>query len=101
MIFLYPKYSYAAFDAISIRNLILQRLNDQGIFTDQNYIGSNLAAIIDVISYTFNTLIYYLNRTSSEATFTEAQIFENITKLAKVLDYKTSRISNFHTCIQL
>ena len=45
-----PKESYAAFDAISLRNLIIQRLNDQGTLTDQNYLGSNLASIIDIIS---------------------------------------------------
>lgn len=83
-----PKDSYAAFDAISLRNLIIQRLNDQGIVTDQNYIGSNLASIIDIISYSFNTLIYYLNRTSTESTFTEAQLYENISRIVKLLDYK-------------
>lgn len=80
--------SYAAFDAISLRNLIIQRLNDQGILTDQNYIGSNLASIIDIISFSFNTLIYYLNKTSSESTFTEAQLYENISRIVKLLDYK-------------
>jgi len=80
--------SYAAFDAISLRNLIIQRLNDQGILTDQNYIGSNLASIIDIVSFSFNTLIYYLNKTSSESTFTEAQLYENISKIVKLLDYK-------------
>ena len=83
-----PQDSYAAFDAISLRNLIIQRLNDQGIVTDQNYIGSNLASIIDIISFSFNTLIYYLNKTSTESTFTEAQIYENISRIVKVLDYK-------------
>ena len=83
-----PKDSYAAFDAISLRNLIIQRLNDQGTLTDQNYIGSNLASIIDIISYSFNTLIYYLNRTSTESTFTEAQLYENISRIVKLLDYK-------------
>lgn len=80
--------SYAAFDAISLRNLIIQRLNDQGNFTDQNYIGSNLASIIDIISYSFNTLIYYLNKTSTESMFTEAQLYENINRIVKLLDYK-------------
>lgn len=80
--------TYAAFDAISLRNLIIQRLNDQGTFTDQNFIGSNLACIIDIISYSFNTLMYYLNKTSSESMFTEAQLYENITRIVKLLDYK-------------
>lgn len=83
-----PKDSYAAFDAISLRNLIIERLNNQGILTDQNYIGSNLASIIDIISYSFNTLIYYLNRTSTESMFTEAQLYENINRIVKLLDYK-------------
>ena len=82
------KDAYAAFDAISLRNLIIERLNDQGILTDQNYIGSNLASIIDIISYSFNTLMYYLNRTSSESMFTEAQLYENINRIVKLLDYK-------------
>jgi hypothetical protein len=83
-----PKNSYAAFDAISLRNLILTRLNDQNIFTDQNYIGSNLASIIDIISYAYNTLLFYLHKTSTETTFTEAQLYENISKIVKLLDYK-------------
>jgi hypothetical protein len=83
-----PKNSYAAFDAISLRNLIIQRLNEEGIFTDQNYIGSNLAAIIDIVSYTFNSLMFYLHKTSNEATFTEAQLYENISRIVKLLDYK-------------
>ena len=80
--------SYAAFDAISLRNLVIQRLNDQGLFTDQNYIGSNLASVVDIISFSFNTLIYYLNKTSTESTFTEAQLYENVNRIVKLLDYK-------------
>lgn len=80
--------SYAAFDAISLRNLIIERLNDQGKFTDQNYIGSNLSSIIDIISYSFNTLMFYLNKTSTESMFSEAQLYENISRIVKILDYK-------------
>lgn len=80
--------SYAAFDAISLRNLIIERLNKQGVFTDQNYIGSNLASIIDIISYSFHTLMFYLNKTSTESMFTEAQLYENINRIVKLLDYK-------------
>jgi hypothetical protein len=82
------KNSYAAFDAISLRNLIIERLNEQGIFTDQNYLGSNLAAIIDIVSYSFNTLMFYLNRTSTESMFSESQLYENINRIVKILDYK-------------
>ena len=83
-----PKDSYIAFDALTLRQLIISRLNEQGVFTDQNYIGSNLACIIDIVSYTFNTLIYYLNKTSTESMFTEAQLYENITRIVNLLGYK-------------
>lgn len=85
---LLPKSGYAAFDAISLRNLIINRLNTQGVYTDQNFIGSNLASITDIVSYAYNTLIYYLSRTSSEAMFTEAQLLENINKIVKLIGYK-------------
>lgn len=86
-----PKLSsddYIAFDAMSLRNLIIKRLNDSGVYTDQNYLGSNLASIIDIISYSFNTLMFYLNKTSTESTFTETQLYENINNIVKLLDYK-------------
>ena len=83
-----PKNAYTSFDAITLRNLIINRLNEQGVFTDQNYIGSNLAAIIDIVSYAFNSLIFYLNRTSTESSFSEAQLYENINRIVKLLDYK-------------
>jgi len=79
--------AYAAFDAISLRNLIISRMNEQKLLTDQNYIGSNLASIIDIVSFAYNTLLFYLNRTSTESTFTEAQLYENINRIVKLLDY--------------
>lgn len=82
-----PKGGYAAFDAMSLRQLIINRLNEQGTFTDQNYIGSNLAAIVDIVAYAYNTLIFYLNRTSTESLFTEAQLYENVNRIVKLIDY--------------
>ena len=84
-----PVDSYAAFDAQSMRDLIIQRLNSSpSLFTDQNFEGSNLNAIIDVIAYSFHTLLFYLNQTSSEAMFSDAQLYENMNRIVKLLDYK-------------
>lgn len=82
-----PKDGYIAFDALSLRQLIVSRLNEQKIFTDQNFIGSNLASIIDIVAYSFHTLIYYLNKTSTESMFTESQLYENMNRIVKLLDY--------------
>jgi hypothetical protein len=82
-----PKGGYVAFDAMSLRELIINRLNEQKVFTDQNFLGSNLASIIDIIAYSYHTLIYYLNKTSTESLFSEAQLYENINKIVKLIDY--------------
>ena len=63
------KNSYLSFDALSLRDLVIDRLNRGKVFTDQNYQGSNLSSLLDVISFTFGTLLYYLNKTSSESMF--------------------------------
>ena len=82
-----PQNAYVAFDALSLKNLINARLNANNIFTDQNYEGSNISSIIDIIAYAYHVLLFYLNRTSSESTFTTAELFENINKIVKLLNY--------------
>jgi hypothetical protein len=81
------KDSYVAFDATSLRDLIIQKLNKELVFTDQNFVGSNISAIIEIISYSFSTLMYYLNKTSTESMFSEAQLYENINRIVKLLGY--------------
>lgn len=82
------KNSYLNFDAVNLKSLIVDRLNKGKVFTDQNYQGSNLSAIIDVISLVFGNLLFYLNKTSSESMFTEAQLYENMNRIVKLLNYK-------------
>jgi hypothetical protein len=82
-----PKGGYVAFDAMSLRQLIIDRLNEQQVFTDQNFLGSNLASVIDIISFSYNALIYYLNKTSSESMFSEASLYENMNRIVRLIDY--------------
>lgn len=82
-----PTDGYVAFDATSLKNLITTRLNTNNIFTDQNFEGSNLASIIDIVAYAYHVLIFYLNRTGAESTFTTAELYENINKIVKLINY--------------
>jgi hypothetical protein len=82
-----PYNAYAAFDAVTLKQLMLQRLNESSTFTDQIYEGSNFNSFIDVIAYSYNVLLYYLNKTSSESLFATSQIYENMNKIVKVLNY--------------
>ena len=48
--FTLPKYGYLAFDALSMKAFLKQRLNDSGVFTDQNYEGSNISQLVDLFA---------------------------------------------------
>ena len=78
---------YASFDATSLKNYIITRLNENKVFTDQNFEGSNLSSIIDIVAYSYHVLLFYLNQTSTESLFSEAQLYENINRIVKSIDY--------------
>lgn len=82
------KDAYASFDALTLKQLIKQRLNEEGVFTDQIFEGSNISAIIDIIAYSYHTLLFYLNQTGSESLFSEASLYENMNRIVKLIDYK-------------
>lgn len=86
--FILEKDRYLSFDATTLKTHIINRLNEAGVTTDQNFAGSNLAVIIDIVAYTFHVLMFYLNKTSTETIFTDAQIYENMNRIVKMLDYK-------------
>jgi len=80
--------AYAAFDAQSLKSLMLDQLNRGGVFTDQIFEGSNFNSFLDVIAYSYHVLLFYLNKTSSESLFTQAQLYENMNRIVKLIDYK-------------
>jgi hypothetical protein len=82
-----PKNAYAAFDAVSLKNLIIDRLKTSNVFTDQAYEGSNLSAIIDIIAYAYHVSLFYLNNQASEAYFDQASLYENMNKLVSLIGY--------------
>ncbi len=85
-----PINAYTGFDAQSMRDLIVTRLNnDKTInFTDQNFEGSNISTLIDILAYTYHTLLFYLNQTSAESNFADAELYENINRIVKLIGYK-------------
>ena len=89
-----PQDAYVAFDAVSLKDYIVNRLDANEKFTDQNYEGSNLAAVIDIIAYSYHVLLFYLNNTASEVNFDQATLYENMNKIVKLI----GRTSNSSPC---
>ena len=83
-----PQDAYVAFDAVSLKEYIVDRLNENEKFTDQKFDGSNLAAVIDIIAYSYHVLLFYLNNTASESNFDQATLYENMNKIVKLIGYK-------------
>jgi hypothetical protein len=83
-----PQDAYVAFDALTLKDFIIKRLNTNENFTDQIYDGSNLSSIIDIIAYSYHVLMFYLNTTASESTFSQATLYENMNKIVNLVGYK-------------
>lgn len=83
-----PQDAYVAFDALTLKDYIISRLSKNEFFTDQVYEGSNLSSIIDIIAYSYHVLLFYLNDTASESTFSQATLYENMNKIVNLIGYK-------------
>ena len=86
--FTLPRDAYTTFDALTLKQHIKDRLNQGGVFTDQDFEGSNLSALIDIVAFSYHLSLFYLNQTSSEALFDETSVFENINRITKLIGYK-------------
>lgn len=82
------KDAYLNFDGRSLKDAITRRLSEGGVFTDQNYEGSNISHWNEIVSYAFSMLLFYLNKQSNEGIITESQIYENMNRVVKRLDYR-------------
>lgn len=83
-----PSNAYTTFEADTLKSLIISRLNENEVFRDQNFEGSNINAFVDIVAYMYHVLIFYLNTTASESNFNTVSLYENINKLVSLLNYK-------------
>jgi len=53
-----PSDAYLNFDAESFKSYMIEKLSQNDWFTDQNFVGSNLNNLLDIIAYANNTLLF-------------------------------------------
>lgn len=97
------RLDFLRFSAYSMKDLITRKLSQNSRFTDQIYEGSNLAILIDLVSYMYQCLVYQLNNAASESMFADTQIFTNINRLVKLLGYNVRGCSpaSFNATVKL
>jgi hypothetical protein len=83
-----PRNAYAAFDATSMKQLITNRLKNSGLFPDIDFEGSNISGLVDVLSYSYHVLMFYLNQTASDTLFSQSELLENMNKIVSLVSYK-------------
>ena len=81
---------YLRFSAASMKEFITSQLTASGRYTDQQFEDSNLSTLIDGFAYMYSTLMFYLNNTGSESIFVDAQLYENMNRIVKMLGYNPS-----------
>lgn len=79
---------YLRYSTESMKEYITQQLTENTNFTDQLFASSNISAVSDILSYMFDVLTYYLNVSASESMFTDAQLYENMNRIVKEINYK-------------
>lgn len=83
-----PRNAYAAFDATSLKQLIINRVKDSGVFKDVDFEGSNINALTDILAYSYHLMLFYLNQTASDSMFSQSELFENMNKIVSLIGYK-------------
>ena len=79
--------TYLRYDAASIEQLMLQKLAENPNFTDQIFQDSNLRTLLQTFANLFQVLTYYLNHGASEAMFSDTTLYDNISRMVKMVGY--------------
>lgn len=74
-------------DFESLKTDLIKFLQNQAIFKDYNFVGSNLNVLMDLLSYNTNKNAFLVNMLLSEAFLDSAQLLSSVVSQAKVLNY--------------
>lgn len=74
-------------DFSSIKNNLIQYLQNQNTFQDYNFQGSGMSILLDILAYNTYYNAFYLNMMANEAFLDTAQDRKNILSHAKIINY--------------
>lgn len=83
--------SYSLLNATDIKSFIINQLSNSNnpVFSGCSYLGSNMNALIDVVSVITQQVLFHFSVNTSEANFATATLYESMSKLVSILNYKT------------
>ena len=82
--------TYSLFNATDIKSYIVKELqnSDNPIFAGCSYVGSNMNALIDVLSVITQQILFHFSVNTAESSFATANLYESMSKLVNILNYK-------------
>lgn len=84
--------SYALFNATDIKQFIIDNLKNDpnNPFKDVDYLGSNINTFIDIIAVMLQQILFAYSVNAAETSFSSALLYENMSKIVSLLNYKTA-----------
>jgi hypothetical protein len=83
----YISTDYLSLDFDTIKEQIIESLQDTETFKDYNFEGSNISVLIELISYLGDLNTFYLNQIAKNLYIDTADIYENVHRLAQLSGY--------------
>lgn len=88
-------------DFASLKNSFKTYLQEQTIFKDYDFEGSNLNVLLDLLSYNTFKNAFYLNMVLSEAFLDSAQLRNSVLSHAKELNYLPNSVRSAKSTVQV
>ena len=84
------RLNYSSFDFNTIKQNLITLLENDPIFKDYNFAGSNINTIIELISGIGDLFNFYINAMADESFIQSAELYENVNKLVELIGYNPS-----------
>lgn len=85
---------YTAYDFESLRNELIDYLQETGSFKDVQFVSSNIRTFVDLFSYIGALFGYYINSAANEVFLPTAKRYKNLNKIAQLLRYEPRAVTS-------
>lgn len=84
--------NYRLFGAAGIKSHVIETLKATGnpLFKDADYLGSNMNMLVETLAVMLQQVQFTFSLSTSEASWTNAQLFDSMSKLSALLGYRVS-----------
>ena len=79
--------NYSSFDFDTVKTDLVNILQDDPVFNDYNFAGSNINTIVELIAGVSDLFNFYINASADESFISSAELYKNVNKLVELIGY--------------